>query len=123
MTNSTKIYLVIHLKNIDYSAVGSKIKKQRQALLITQERLAEMCDVSPSYIGHIERGSRNLSMNTAIQLCSALNVGLDYLFLDSAENDSEVINSINSALKTCNDEQRKKFINTVKILAENINKM
>lgn len=82
-----------------------------------------MCDVSASYIGHIERGSRNLSMNTAIQICSVLGIGLDYLFLDSAQEDEEIINCINSAMKNVMDEKRKSFLSTIKILADNIDKM
>ena len=117
------MYVVIHLKTIDYTAVGRKIREQRKKLKITQEQLAEMCEVSPSYIGHIERGSRNLSMNTAVQLCSVLEIGLDFLFLDSAEDSSEITNCIHSALSTCSEKQKATFLNTIKILAENINKM
>lgn len=123
MTNSIKIYLVIYLKDIDYTAVGKKIREQRKKLNITQEQLAEMCEVSPSYIGHIERGSRNLSMNTAIKLCSALEIGLDFLFLDSAQDSSEITNCINSALSACSDKQKESFLKTIKILADNINKI
>lgn len=115
--------MVILLKDIDYKAVGGKIRDCRRAKKITQEQLAEICDVSASYIGHIERGSRNLSMNTAIQICNALGVGLDYLFLDCAEKDDEVLNCIHSVLSTTNESQRKRFLNTVKILADNIDKM
>lgn len=114
---------MIYLKKIDYTAVGRKIREQRKKLNITQEQLAEMCEVSPSYIGHIERGSRNLSMNTAVQLCSVLGIGLDYLFLESAENTSEITNCINSALSVCSEAQKKSFLKTIKILADNINKI
>ena len=123
MTNSIKIYLVICLKTIDYTAVGRKIRAQRKKLNITQEQLAEMCKVSPSYIGHIERGSRNLSMNTAVQLCSVLEIGLDFLFLDSAEGSSEITNCINSALSSCTDAQKENFLKTIKVLADNINRI
>ena len=114
---------MIHLKKVDYTAVGRKIREQRERLKITQEQLAEMCEISPSYIGHIERGSRNLSMNTAIQLCSVLEIGLDYLFLDSAEDNSEITNCINSALSACSEEQKEIFLRTVKVLADNINRI
>lgn len=114
---------MIILKDIDYKAVGKKIRDQRRDKKITQEQLAEICNVSASYIGHIERGSRNLSMNTAVQICGALGVGLDYLFLDSAEKDEEILNCINSALKATNESKRKRFLNTVKILADNIDKL
>lgn len=114
---------MIYLKSIDYTAVGRKIREKRKNLNITQEQLAEMCEVSPSYIGHIERGSRNLSMNMAVQLCAVLGIGLDYLFLDSAEESSEITNCIHSALSVCSEEQKKSFLKTIKVLADNINKI
>lgn len=106
---------------IDYKAVGRKVKKCRLQKNITQEELAEICIISPSYIGHIERGRRNLSLNTAIQISRSLEVGLDYLFLDSAE--SEITNSINSALNNCTKEQKNTLVEIVKILADNIVKL
>ena len=44
--------------NIDYVALGHRIKEARKAKDVTQEALASACSVSTSHIGHIERGSR-----------------------------------------------------------------
>ena len=46
---------------------------------ITQERIAEMIDVCPAFIGHIERGTRKLSVETLFRLCKALGVSADFL--------------------------------------------
>ncbi len=108
---------------IDYSKIGQKIKQKRQELGMSQEELAEACDISYSYIGHIERASRNLSLNTAIKLSQVLNVSLDYLLLDAIPTESALINSINSELCNHSPEQVQKFLNTVKILAENIERL
>ncbi|MBR5874493.1 MAG: helix-turn-helix transcriptional regulator [Oscillospiraceae bacterium] len=46
---------------------------------LTQEGLAEKIGVSTSFIGHIERGSRKLSVETLYSLCVALDVSADFL--------------------------------------------
>lgn len=64
---------------MDYSAIGKRVRIRRKALGLTQEKLAEIVDVSTSFIGHIERGSRKLSVETLYDLCKALDVSADFL--------------------------------------------
>lgn len=111
------------MRQVDYAQVGEKIKTRRQALGISQEALAELCDVSPSYIGHIERGTRRLSLNVALRLADLLHIGLDYLFLDSAETDEQTLSALRSLLDTLPPDQRKKFLNAATVLAENVEKL
>ena len=54
------------------NALGQKIRKQRYQKELTQAELAEKAGVSTSFIGHIERGSRILSLETFLRLCKAL---------------------------------------------------
>lgn len=108
---------------IDYSKIGQKIKLRRQEMGMSQEELAEACDISYSYIGHIERASRNLSLTTAIKLSQVLNMSLDYLLLDAIPTESALINSIMSEIKKHDKEQVQKFMNAVKILSENIDRL
>lgn len=111
------------MKDIDYRLVGRKIKERRQELGYSQEELAEKCSVSPSYIGHIERGSRKLSMPVAVRICDVLQVGLDRLFSDFIQSDDEIAGLICSAVHNATDEQRERFINAVRVLAEHIDKL
>ena len=46
------------MNDINYSEIGNKIKQKRRELGYSQEELAEICGISASYIGHIERGSK-----------------------------------------------------------------
>lgn len=111
------------MRQVDYAQVGEKIKVHRQALGISQEALAELCNVSASYVGHIERGTRRLSLNVALRLADILHIGLDYLFLDSAESDEQTLLALRSLLDSLPPEQRKKFLNTATVLAENAQKL
>ena len=64
---------------MDLARVGMRIKNCRQAMDLTQEKLAEMIDVSPHYIYEIERGSKTMSLYTLYDLATTLDVSTDYL--------------------------------------------
>lgn len=64
---------------IDYVAIGQRIRRCRRWSDITQQPLAEMVGCSTSFIGHIERGSRKLSVETLCAICDALHVSADQL--------------------------------------------
>lgn len=68
---------------MDYISLGRQVRRQRQNMNMTQERLAEKAGISASFLGHIERGSRKASLETLINIANALNVGTDKLLVDS----------------------------------------
>ena len=64
---------------MDYIALGKKIRSTRRGMDITQAQLAEMAGISTAFVGHIERGTRALSVETLARICKALGVSADYL--------------------------------------------
>ena len=52
--------------NIDYVAIGLRIRKRRIDMKLTQQRLAELSGIEPSNISHIERGATKLSLWTIV---------------------------------------------------------
>lgn len=60
--------------------IGERIRKLRKQKDLTQEELAIKVRVSSTYIGFIEQGLRNPSINTADKLARALGVKLSDLF-------------------------------------------
>lgn len=117
------MYTVIILRNIDFKRIGERIKARRKAVGMSQEQLADLCFVSVSYIGHIERGNRNMSLAIAINISDALGVGLDYLFFGNAESDAQFLHSLDSVLKKADESQKNKLKNAIKILADNIDEL
>ena len=109
-------------KNIDYAALGKRIKEKRISEKLTQEQLGEMCELSAAHIGHIERGTRILSVEVLFRIAQVLNVSVDYLLFDSVENDN-ILNSITPILKDTDKNKVNHFLNTVRVLAENINEL
>lgn len=64
---------------MDYVLLGKRVRIRRQVLELTQEGLAEKIGVCTSFIGHIERGTRKLSVETLHDLCKVLDVSADFL--------------------------------------------
>ena len=67
------------MKDLNYVEIGRRIQIKRKELKLTQEKLSEIIDVSPSYISEIERGSSIGSLATISKIANILNVSLDYL--------------------------------------------
>lgn len=59
---------------LDYSIIGSRIRKARLEKNITQEELAEKIDVSVAFISRIERGTSHVNLKRLSQLCNILDI-------------------------------------------------
>lgn len=66
-----------------------KIKKRRNELNISQEKLAEKCDFDRTYISLLERAKRNPSYLSLIKLCVGLEVELTELLQKEISDDSK----------------------------------
>ena len=71
------------MSQIDYFKLGRWVAYYRTVRRYTQEQLAELCDLSPSYIGCIERGDRKMSLEVLVALSRSLNVTPNMLLKDS----------------------------------------
>lgn len=68
--------------------IGHRIKTLRKSKGITQEQLSEIINVSPHYIYEIERGLKQMSLETFISVTCALNASADYLLFGTSHCDS-----------------------------------
>lgn len=67
------------MKEIDYGKVGMRIRQVRKVKGWSQDALAKKCGISMSFLGHIERGTRIMSLETFVSICEALDAGADEL--------------------------------------------
>lgn len=67
---------------------GAAVKSQRVRLGLSQETLAERADLHRTYITDIERGARNLSLDTICKIAAALDVSVGSLFAKNAGDDT-----------------------------------
>ena len=68
---------------LDYKAIGKRIKIARIKADLTQERLAEMIELSPTHMSNIETGTTRVSLTTIVSLANALSVTVDDLLCDN----------------------------------------
>ncbi len=61
--------------------IGEKIRHIRKGKKISQERLAELSNLHPTYISDIENGKVNASIYSYCQIAQALNVPLSELVI------------------------------------------
>lgn len=54
------------------NVLGRAIRKRRVALGLSQEKLAEIAALHWTYIGGIERGERNVSLQNIVKIAAAL---------------------------------------------------
>jgi transcriptional regulator with XRE-family HTH domain len=62
--------------------VAQNIQQRRQSFGISQETLAEQCGLHRTYIGSIERGERNITINTLARVAEALDCSVVDLLLN-----------------------------------------
>ena len=89
---------------------GINVRQHRRAISMTQERLAELVDVSIETIGKIERGVAAPSFDTVEKIASALGLPAPALFGAGDHRHpkgerGKLIARINGTLGDMNDEQ------------------
>ena len=61
-------------------AVGQRIRNYRTQNGLSQEKLAELSGCHPTYIGQLERGEKNATLESVERIAVALGISLSKLF-------------------------------------------
>jgi transcriptional regulator with XRE-family HTH domain len=62
--------------------VGQNIRNYRKQACLSQEQLAEKADLSYKYVGEVERGQENISLDALSRIANALKVRVCDLVVD-----------------------------------------
>ena len=69
--------------------VGQRIRNYRTANGLSQEKLAELSGCHHTYIGQIERGEKNATIESIWKIAAALKISLSKLFEKLGSEDTE----------------------------------
>ena len=69
--------------------LADNIRAYRKCKRISQEELAEMCDLHRTYVGSVERGERNVTLSTLEAFAAVLKVGVPTLLTQKAFKDRD----------------------------------
>ena len=74
--------------------IGKRIRNYRIGQKMSQEELAEKCGLHPTYIGQVERGEKNATLESISKITAGLSVTMSTLFekIESREDATQNTN-------------------------------
>ena len=69
-------------KNKNLERIGENIRATRKSKNLTIEALSELIDISPSFLGALERGDSSPSIDTLMRICKVLDVSADSILFN-----------------------------------------
>lgn len=89
---------------LDYKAIGKRIKIARIQADLTQEILAEKVNISATHLSNIETGTTRVSLTVIVNLANALSVTADDLLCDNViKAKAQFEADINTLLENCDE--------------------
>jgi len=97
--------------------VGENVRRARLNKGLTIEQLAELAEISDSFLGVAERGSSGFSIETIVKISKALNVTTDSLLIEGEQSNemSPKIDTLAAVLSHCSDKEIDFIIEYVKL--------
>ena len=102
---------------MDYKSIGRTIRKCREVKGIKRETLAEMTDLSVSYMSALERGEKLPKLDTFIRIANTLQVPSDTLLSGVLSVENQITTSeLSEKLATLPAAEQKRILNVLKTM-------
>lgn len=100
----------------DLIMLGKRIKEVRNNKNLTQAQLAELIDVSTSYLGMMERALGHVSLENLVKISNVLEVPIAFFVQDSIvqPSESDVDKQITNELSMLTDIQKGYILKSIK---------
>lgn len=113
--------MVVKVANLA-KLIGERVRTVRKNKKLTQEQLGELAELQSSYIGGLERGERNVSLETVEKIIKAFKMSQSEFFQfneignSSKMAKSEFLEIFTSELQTRSLEDLRKFYEIYKLI-------
>lgn len=97
--------------------IGNMLRMLRKNKGLSQEQLGELSGLHTNYIGAVERGEKNTTLDSLFKIVSALEVDIEYIFKNYSKitrNDS--LSNIIQILSTRNEKDHEMILNLLKVI-------
>lgn len=102
---------------MNFNLLGCRIREKRMSQHMSQEKLAEIVDVSVTYIGAIENARKHPSLTTVVNIANALETTPDSLLSGSLYYDTPFCkNEFSELLQDCSLYERTVIMALAKFL-------
>lgn len=106
---------------LDYIAIGKRIRKRRIQKRWSQKDLMERLNISAAHMSHIETGSTKLSLPMLIEIANALDTTTDQLLRDNIHSSTPVFKKeIQDILEDCNTYELNVMIEAMNLIKSSI---
>lgn len=106
------------MPEIDYAKMGMRIRQIRKAKGWSQEEFAKKCSISVAFAGHIERGTRSMSLETFVGVCEVLGVNADELLWGIPQSSQAVVKDFWRHHDKKDDDSYAMYIRIIKSVAD-----
>lgn len=105
------------MKELDFSAIGQKLKEVRNDKHLTQEYVANAVGVNVSHISNIETNKVKISLTLLVNICNILNVTVDFILqkeyhVPTSMIEKELLNTV----KDLDDAKKEQLLRIAKVL-------
>lgn len=97
---------------------GSAIRNARLENKLTQERLAEMLEVTPIHVKQLESGARMPSLEVLYAIATTLNFSVDEAFFPAKPENQELMDKLERLLHLCTPQELRVVYATARALQE-----
>jgi len=102
------------------SIVGERIRAYRKNAGLTQEALAEKAEVHHTYIGQLERGEKNATLETVEKIARALDLPFEVLFeaITTGNTDNTIAKEAYNLITSLSEKEQKALLDLIKKTVE-----
>ncbi|MDL4841799.1 helix-turn-helix domain-containing protein [Aquibacillus rhizosphaerae] len=100
--------------------IGERLRAFRKKQGLSQEELAHLASIHPTYIGQLERGEKNVTIDTLEKITKALHISLEELFRFSPLNNQhdDTINQLQKHILNISEQDRKRLLTIIDVLLD-----
>ena len=100
--------------------IGQRIRSYRLQKGLNQEELAEKCGLHPTYIGQVERGEKNATIESISKIANGLSLPLSKLFenIGSGEDKDSYPNDAYNLMLALPEEEQEKMLMIMQMIVQ-----
>ena len=97
---------------------GRRVRHYRTEAGLSQEKLAEYCGLHPTYIGQIERGEKNCTLESAEKIAEGLKLPLEKLISKLAPSEMSAADEMYETLLMLTESSQKQLLDIIRGILE-----
>lgn len=103
--------------DLDYKAIGKRIKIARIKNGLTQETVADWISVTPQHISNVETGNTSVSLPTLVAIANTLHVSMDELLCDTLRASNYIYErEAQTLLQDCSNSEIRVLLDVLKAI-------